>query len=160
MMFGVRTSLTSPAAKRIAAAGMRFQQDRPQEELPESGFDQQLSEFRRREATRKIEARLRGAPRGDDGVIKMVEIIDAVALLRGVTAIQIKSHVRSSHCLAARYEVVWLAHRHTTLSTTQIGRFLGNRDHATIINANRRYKARIAVARAERRRLAQEGNGG
>jgi chromosomal replication initiation ATPase DnaA len=47
-----------------------------------------------------------------------------------------------------RQEVMYRIHETGCFSTTQIGRFLGDRDHTTILHGIRRHKARLDAADA------------
>lgn len=61
-------------------------------------------------------------------------IVDIVSEHLGVSASDIYSKKRSSDIANARQIVMYLATRLTTLSTTDIGKQLGNRDHSTVIH--------------------------
>jgi hypothetical protein len=76
-------------------------------------------------------------------------IIKLVALKHGVGASDIRGPHRSRPVAAARHEAVWLVHTHCQhLSTTQVGRLFGGRDHSTALNSIRLYGAKRGKANA------------
>lgn len=78
----------------------------------------------------------------EDSLIGMADIIAQTAAKYGVTVIDMKSARRTRYALMqARFEACWRARNETLLSLPQIGRFLGNRDHTTVLNAVRKYEA-------------------
>lgn len=50
---------------------------------------------------------------------------------------------RLAHAVRARQEVMYRLHYETGRGSVQIGRFLGGRDHSTVLHGIRRHKARI-----------------
>jgi hypothetical protein len=62
-------------------------------------------------------------------------IIRAVGLFHDISELDIKGSSRLRPHVEARFEVCWLARQLTSLSTAEIGRALGGRDHSTVINA-------------------------
>lgn len=70
-------------------------------------------------------------------------IVTDVCLKHGLTYIELCSARRKREIVAARMEAAYRLSKETTLSTTQIGRKLGGRDHTTIIHAIRRYDAAL-----------------
>ena len=61
-------------------------------------------------------------------------IVDIVSEHMGVSSSDIYSKKRSSDIANARQIVMYLATKLTTLSTTDIGKQLSNRDHSTVIH--------------------------
>jgi chromosomal replication initiation ATPase DnaA len=59
-----------------------------------------------------------------------------------------RSHVAS--ICQARHEIAALLAQHTGLSTPQIGRLMGGRDHTTILNSLKTMGVKSARARGER----------
>lgn len=83
-------------------------------------------------------------------------ILDEVAARHGVKASEIRGYSRGQRIARPRHEFVWIARsyklangRHR-FSTTQIGRFLGNRDHTTVISSFRRHEKLMRDALIER----------
>jgi chromosomal replication initiator protein len=70
-------------------------------------------------------------------------IIKLVALKHGVGVSDIRGPRRSRPVAIARHEAVWLVHTHCQhLSTTQVGRLFGGRDHSTALNSIRLFAAK------------------
>lgn len=67
----------------------------------------------------------------------MARIMRAVALRTGVSTLEIKSPRRFKKIVRARMLYIWITHKLTSRSLTQIGRFTGGRDHSTVIHAIR-----------------------
>ena len=60
--------------------------------------------------------------------------------LFGVTVSALRSPRKPKELVFARHFISYWALRQTELSTTQIGRLLGDRDHTTIMNSRDRYR--------------------
>jgi hypothetical protein len=70
-------------------------------------------------------------------------IIKLVALKHRIGVSDIRGPSRTRHIVAARHEAVWLVHTHCqNLSTTQVGRLFGGRDHSTALNSIRLFAAK------------------
>lgn len=80
------------------------------------------------------------------------EIKRKVAKLYGFTDADLNSLSRSQPLMSVRHIAVYLVHRHTERSVTQIGKFFGNRDHTTALNGVRK----VAVLRETDPALAAE----
>jgi chromosomal replication initiation ATPase DnaA len=89
----------------------------------------------------------------EDSLIGMSDIIAQTSAKYGVSVIDMKSARRTRYALTqARFEACWRARRETLLSLPQIGRFLGNRDHTTVLHAVKQYEAmRCEVMTGERK---------
>lgn len=75
-------------------------------------------------------------------------IIRRVCKVFNISRVDLISAGRSAHAAAARHAVCYWATRRTPLSSTQIGRVLGNRDHTTILHGKTAYvKKRAAMGR-------------
>jgi chromosomal replication initiation ATPase DnaA len=72
---------------------------------------------------------------------KASDLLKFVAKKYGVNVEDIRSPNRSVRFVRPRMEYCWLARNKTSLSFRQIGRFIGNRDHTTVLHAVRRYDA-------------------
>jgi chromosomal replication initiation ATPase DnaA len=82
----------------------------------------------------------------DDAPPKLItirQIIREVSDIRGVPREGIRSARRNNDLVLARHEVMWRADKETSLTTTQVGLALGNRDHTTVMHGIKRHQARI-----------------
>jgi hypothetical protein len=70
------------------------------------------------------------------------EIMRAVMYVTGVSAPDFFSLRRPRHLTEARHLAYWFLRHYTSLSTPQIGRLIGGRDHATILHGVHRVKTR------------------
>jgi hypothetical protein len=61
-------------------------------------------------------------------------IMQAVGAVAGVTRLDLTSDRRPAELAAARFAVYWLATKMTTLSSVEIGRLLGDRDHTSVLH--------------------------
>lgn len=68
-------------------------------------------------------------------------IMRAVAKHYGVTLLDMRSHARAADFVRPRQVAMYLARKMTLFSHPQIGRFLGNRDHTTIMHGSARIAA-------------------
>ena len=77
------------------------------------------------------------------------EIVHAVARARGITVERMCSQYRPASLVRIRHEAMWLL-RHTGMSTPNIARAVGRKDHTTVLNGLRKMaraiKARPAYA--------------
>lgn len=72
---------------------------------------------------------------------RMAELCDVVARQHGVNTIDLRGP--SQHRFIAWPRQAFMAHaRAAGYTTTQIGRFLGGRDHTTVIHGSRRHAER------------------
>lgn len=86
---------------------------------------------------------------GDLPPITVAEIARQTAARYGVTINDIKSPRRDQRFVRARQEAMWRARNETPHSLPAIGRFLGGRDHTTIIYGIRKHEERIAFVKAQ-----------
>lgn len=70
-------------------------------------------------------------------------IIHFTAKEYGVSVAEIKGQARTKMIVKARHEVCYRLSKEAGLSTTQIGKILGKRDHSTITHAIQRHEMRI-----------------
>ena len=75
----------------------------------------------------------------------ITRIIWLVAKDEGITVPALKGQSRMRDVCAARQRIFWLARALTGLSYPQIGRFLGKRDHTTILHGVRSHAARNGI---------------
>ena len=69
------------------------------------------------------------------GPFALKDIIHAVSVETGVSALEMMGSARFHRIIFARHLFCRLARVLTRFSSTQIGAFLGNRDHTTILHA-------------------------
>lgn len=65
-------------------------------------------------------------------------IVEAVCATTGLARLDVMADRRTEEFATARVTVFWLAGKLTHLSDAAIGRFVGDRDHATVMAARRR----------------------
>lgn len=75
--------------------------------------------------------------------ISRQRILQEVSIKHGVSVIDIKSKRRSQDVVPARFEACYRLKNETTMSLPAIGRYLGGRDHTTILHAIRKHAARV-----------------
>lgn len=78
--------------------------------------------------------------------VTMAEIVEAVAERHGLTVADLKGPARASRVSQPRHEAMHEMRERTSQSLPAIGRFLGGRDHATVIHGVRRHQERIDQA--------------
>jgi chromosomal replication initiator protein len=78
------------------------------------------------------------APANEDTVIAPIEIINAVASYYKITVDEIVGNSRTAAIAMARQIAMYLCREMTNLSLPKIGQLFGNRDHTTVMYANRK----------------------
>jgi len=81
--------------------------------------------------------------------ITVAEIAKQTAERYGVTINDLKSARRGHRLVCARQEAMWRARNETPHSLPCIGRFLGGKDHTTVIYGIRKHNERIAFVKAQ-----------
>ncbi len=76
-------------------------------------------------------------------VIKLSDIESTVAIFFGLTPADLHTSRKTRTIALARGIAMHLARKHTDMSFPEIGRFMGNKDHTTVILANRRIQRLI-----------------
>lgn len=71
-------------------------------------------------------------------VVKLSDIESVVAIFFGLTAADLHTSRKSRTIALARGIAMYLARKHTDMSYPEIGRFMGNKNHSTVILAARR----------------------
>lgn len=87
--------------------------------------------------------------------ISVTDIVRIVGAFYGVSYADMVSPRRENKLVTARHVAIWLAKKITARSYPQIGRFIGGRDHATVIHACRKIEYRRTVDEALAADLAQ-----
>ena len=93
--------------------------------------------------SRRARARVLRPPLRPTGIDKML-ILMGVAFAFGVTTTGLISARRDQHISAARFAAMFLLYELSGESYPQIGRFLGKRNHTTIIHGCRQVALRMA----------------
>ena len=78
------------------------------------------------------------APATQDTVIAPIEIINAVSTYYKITPDEIYGHSRTAAIAMARQIAMYICRELTNLSLPKIGQLFGNRDHTTVMYANRK----------------------
>ena len=73
--------------------------------------------------------------------VKMQSLAKAVARSHGIRVSDLTSSTKSRYAVYPRFLFSWIARNRLGYSTSQIGRFLGGRDHTTIIYGSRQAEA-------------------
>jgi len=72
----------------------------------------------------------------------------AVATEHDISVSELRGPARCHRIAHPRQELMWLLYHHHSMSYPQIGRFLGGRDHTTIMHGVARHQERIDAAHA------------
>ena len=75
-----------------------------------------------------------------DPIVHLSDIEAVVTTFFGLTPADVHSSRKTRTISLARSVVMYLARKHTSMSFPEIGRFLGNKNHATVILACRKVK--------------------
>ncbi|MHC4644741.1 MAG: chromosomal replication initiator protein DnaA [Planctomycetota bacterium] len=73
-----------------------------------------------------------------DPIVHVSDIESAVAAFFGTTPANIHSSKKDRTVAMARHFSMYLARKHTRMSSSEIGRFMGNKNHATVLLACRK----------------------
>ena len=76
-------------------------------------------------------------------VVMLSDIESVVAIFFGLTPADLHTSRKSRTIALARGIAMYLARKHTDMSFPEIGRFMGNKNHSTVILANRRISKKI-----------------
>lgn len=136
-----RSSLSSLAARRIEAAAMAYAREAARPKWRGRPCIHGLAECTgaRWVWRRPTIEGLHGSPRF--AVIR--DILLSVAIEHGLTVADLKGSSHSRPAVIARHEACYRLYK-AGLSTTQIGRALGGRDHTTALHGIRRHRERMA----------------
>jgi chromosomal replication initiation ATPase DnaA len=123
--FGVLPSSTSPAAKRIYAAGGGLQR----KQIIVERILRLSPEDRRRRLCERVERCLKA-----DRPLTIAHIASDVAKKHGLSVVELRGKSQIRRIAHARHEAFWRCRRETPYSTTTIGIWFGDRDHTTVIH--------------------------
>jgi len=76
----------------------------------------------------------------------MMAITRQVSDKHGISIALLRGFGRTRSVVAARHELMWRIREETGNSYPEIGRFLGDRDHTTILHGYRQHAARLKTA--------------
>jgi chromosomal replication initiator protein len=79
-----------------------------------------------------------------DPIVHISDIESAVATYFGITPANIHSSKKDRTVALARHFSMYLARKHTKMSSSEIGRFMGNKNHATVLLACKKVEELIS----------------
>lgn len=88
---------------------------------------------------------VKGVVRNETKPITIDTIINTVCKHYGLENSAIHTKSRKREVVQARQVAMYLAKNHTDLSTSKIGKFIGNKDHATVLHACKTVKGQLEV---------------
>lgn len=90
---------------------------------------------------------------------RFLSIVAFVCFMEGISEDDLRSQNRSRQLVEARQLVVHLARQWTPMSLPEIGRFLGDRDHTTILHAEQQAKRKVkeTLVFPRKVRMAEQG---
>jgi chromosomal replication initiator protein len=78
-----------------------------------------------------------------DPIVHISDIESTVATFFGITSAEIHSSKKDRTISLARHFSMYLARKHTNMSSPEIGRFMGNKNHATVLLACRKIEDEV-----------------
>lgn len=78
-------------------------------------------------------------------MLKLKSIVQGVAMVTGVSVVEIAGRSRSASTVRARHLAMWIARRQMRWSLGQIGDAVGSRDHTTVLHGCRMVARAVAV---------------
>ena len=78
-----------------------------------------------------------------DPIVHISDIESAVATYFGITPASIHSSKKDRTVALARHFSMYLSRKHTKMSSSEIGRFMGNKNHATVLLACKKVESQI-----------------
>lgn len=88
---------------------------------------------------------VRGVVQHESKVVGIENILEAVCEQYKLDSSAIHTKSRKREVVVARQVAMYLAKKHTDLSTSKIGKFIGDKDHATVLHACKTIKGQIEV---------------
>jgi len=76
-----------------------------------------------------------------DPIVHISDIESAVATFFGITTAKIHSSKKDRTVALARHFSMYLTRKHTKMSSSEVGRFMGNKNHATVLLACKRIES-------------------
>jgi len=78
-----------------------------------------------------------------DPIVHISDIESVVAVYFGITPAKLHSSKKNKTVALARHFSMYLARKHTNMSSTEIGRFMGNKNHATVLLACKKIEEQL-----------------
>jgi chromosomal replication initiator protein len=78
-----------------------------------------------------------------DPIVHISDIESAVATYFGITPANIHSSKKDRTVATARHFSMYLARKHTRMSSSEVGRFMGNKNHATVLLACKKVEEQL-----------------
>lgn len=88
---------------------------------------------------------VRGVVQHESKAVGIENILEAVCEQYKLDSSAIHTKSRKREVVVARQVAMYLAKKHTDLSTSKIGKFIGDKDHATVLHACKTIKGQIEV---------------
>lgn len=88
---------------------------------------------------------VRGVVQHESKAVSIENILEAVCEQYKLDSSAIHTKSRKREVVVARQVAMYLAKKHTDLSTSKIGKFIGDKDHATVLHACKTIKGQIEV---------------
>ena len=92
-----------------------------------------------------------------DPIVHVSDIESAVSTYFGITTAELHSSKKDRTIALARHFSMYLARKHTKMSTPEIGRCMGNKNHATVLLACKKMEDELN-RNAEMRWIGPSGN--
>ena len=78
-----------------------------------------------------------------DPIVHISDIESVVATYFGITPANLHSSKKNRTISLARHFSMYLARKHTKMSSPDIGRYMGNKNHATVLLATKKFEDQI-----------------
>jgi len=78
-----------------------------------------------------------------DPIVHISDIESTVATFFGITPAALHSSKKNKTIALARHFSMYLARKHTDMSSTEVGRFMGNKNHATVLLAAKKIEEQL-----------------
>ena len=78
-----------------------------------------------------------------DPIVHISDIESVVATYFGITPANIHSSKKNRTVALARHFSMYLARKHTKMSSPEVGRFMGNKNHATVLLACKKIEGQL-----------------
>lgn len=95
-----------------------------------------------------IDGTLKEYEPGMTTVFKVKMIIHECCYQTNTSWIDLKSNRRSKDLMVPRHYLMWRLRHETTMSLPQIGKYLGGRDHTTVLHGVRKYQRMVDAGTA------------
>jgi chromosomal replication initiation ATPase DnaA len=100
-------------------------------------IERQIADVLAKAGVTHIECKAQGSAPPVTRHLMMRQLVDVVSDASGVSVKDLLSPRRARQLARPRQVLMWLARKHTPYSLPEIGRSIGNRDHTTVMHADR-----------------------